>query len=191
MATRLRPVDITNYALNELDPRERLYVESMMLGCEDSRRDALEMIDMARLLEEGMRADAAAMPMTLDLNRRREILCAAPIDGVWQNVCRGAAAAVAMAACVAFSIAAPQIWSSALRPIAQQQQQQQLDASRSLAEVDSWAALLQAASSAAPGAFDEPEVIVPEEFPTRILVPKGTVGMVDMPVPSLSGSESN
>jgi anti-sigma factor RsiW len=191
MATRLRPVEITNYALNELDPRERLYVESMMLGCKDSRRDVLEMIEMARLLEEGMRADAAAMPLALDVNRRREILSAAPQDGAWQNVCRGAAAAVAMAACVAFSIAAPQIWSSALRPIAQQQQQQQMDASRSLAELDSWAALLQAASSASPGAFDEPEVVVPEEFPTRILVPKGTVGMVDMPVPSLGGSESN
>ena len=32
MQSRLRDEDITHYVLNELEPQERLYVESMMQG---------------------------------------------------------------------------------------------------------------------------------------------------------------
>jgi hypothetical protein len=97
---------------------------------------------------------------------------------------------VALAACVVFSVAAPVMWSSAMRPIAQQIQQQQMEVAEQGVELESWSSLFQAASVATFGALEESEpVSVPEEFPTRILVPKGTVGMVDMP--NLSGSEGN
>jgi hypothetical protein len=196
MPIRLRPTDITNYALNELEPRERLYVESMMLACEESRQDALGMIGLARLLEEGMQAEADSLPLALDETRREQIFATrSSDDGLLQHVWRAAAATVAMAACVVFSIAAPQVWNSAMRPIAQQSQlqyQQQADAANLGAELDSWTTLLQAASVAAFGALEEPEpAVVPEEFPTRILMPKGTVGMLDVPMPGLGGGDEN
>jgi hypothetical protein len=193
MSTRLRPVDITSYALNELEPRERLYVESMMLSCEDSRRDALDMLEVARLLEEGLRAEVDSIPMVLDAARREEIFSQSlHTEGTWQHVWRASAAVVALASCVVFSVAAPQLWSSAMRPLAQQRQQQQPDDARQGSELESWYTLLQAASVAAFGVLDEAEpVSVPEEFPTRILVPKGTVGMVDMPMPSLGTQDGN
>jgi anti-sigma factor RsiW len=196
MPTRLRPIDITNYALNELEPRERLYVESMMFACEKSREDALGLIEVARLLEEGMQAESDALAFALDETRRERIFTSQSQDGLLQNVWRAAAATVAVAACVVFSIAAPQVWNSAMRPIAQQgqiQNQQQVEAANLGAELDTWTTLLQAASVAAFGALEEqPEpVAVPEEFPTRILVPKGTVGMLDVPMPGLGGSDEN
>jgi len=45
--------DLTDYALNELGPDERLYVESMLAVSEECRNDIYETIDMAMLLEEG------------------------------------------------------------------------------------------------------------------------------------------
>ena len=101
-----------------------------------------------------------------------------------------AVATASLAACVAFSVAAPQVLRYAMQPVAQQNAQQQVDAVRSLAEMDSWAAVLQAASDAAFGMADDIEnaASAVEEFPTRILMPKGTVGMVDMP--GLGGSEN-
>lgn len=195
MPTRLRPIDITNYALNELEPRERLYVESMMFACEKSRQDALGLIEVARLLEEGMQAEAESLPLKLDAARREEIFASVSDEGIWQHVWRAAAASVAMAACVVFSIAAPQMWNSAMRPIAQQSQiqnQQQVEAANLRTELDTWTMLLQSASVAAFGALEEPEpAVVPEEFPTRILMPKGTVGMLDVPMPGLGGSDEN
>lgn len=192
MASRPRPSDITNYALNELQPRERLYVESMMLVCEDTRRDALEMMEMARLLEEGFQAEAESVPIELDSARREVVFTACSEEGWVSHVCRTAAAAVAMAACVAFSVAAPQLWNSAMRPIAQQIQQQQGGESNWIgSDLEAWAAVLQAPSVVALG-MEEPEsAAVQEDLPTRILVPQGTVGMVDMPMPSLGGSDNN
>ena len=46
---RLSEIDITNYVLNELEPSERLFVESLMLGCEASRSDALAMMETTRV----------------------------------------------------------------------------------------------------------------------------------------------
>jgi len=120
MKNRLRQLDITNYALNELDPRERLYVESIMLGCDSTRNDVLGMIEMAQLLEEGFEAELAEQELVLDFERRTKLLQNVVLEGVWHHVWRTTAAAVTLAACLAFSVAAPVVWNSAIRHSASQ-----------------------------------------------------------------------
>jgi len=41
-SSRLTERDITDYALNELSPKERLYVESMMIGCDATRQEVCD-----------------------------------------------------------------------------------------------------------------------------------------------------
>ena len=53
MRGKLSDQDLTNYALNELEARERLYVESMLAVSVECRDDVYQMIDVAQMLEEG------------------------------------------------------------------------------------------------------------------------------------------
>jgi anti-sigma factor RsiW len=190
MKDRLRQVDITNYALNELEPRERMYVESIMLGCDSTRTDVLEMIEMAQLLEEGFEAELGAQEFTLDASRRGKVLGNVVAEGVWHHVWRATAAAVTLAACLVFSVAAPVVWNSATRPAATSSD---IDLAQGLVfedEKPDVASTLQMAVSAAAAAavavFEDQDNAQAgtEEFPTRILLPTGTVGL-DMP--SLGG----
>jgi anti-sigma factor RsiW len=50
--------DLTDYALNELEPAERLYLESMLAVSEECREDIYKTIDLAQMLEEGFERDA-------------------------------------------------------------------------------------------------------------------------------------
>jgi len=190
MKDRLRQVDITNYALNELEPRERLYVESIMLGCDSTRTDVLEMIEMAQLLEEGFEAEMGGQELILDASRRNKVLGNVVTEGVWHHVWRTAAAAVTLAACLVFSVAAPVVWNSVSRPSVSSSDN---DIAEGLAREDEkpdMASTLQMAVSAAAAAavavFEDQDNVQgsSEEFPTRILLPTGTVGL-DMP--SLGG----
>jgi hypothetical protein len=190
MKDRLRQVDITNYALNELEPRERLYVESIMLGCDSTRTDVLEMIEMAQLLEEGFEAEMGGQEFILDASRRNKVLGNVVTEGVWHHVWRTAAAAVTLAACLVFSVAAPVVWNSVSRPSVSSSDN---DIAEGLAREDEkpdMASTLQMAVSAAAAAavavFEDQDNVQgsSEEFPTRILLPTGTVGL-DMP--SLGG----
>ena len=190
MKDRLRQVDITNYALNELEPRERLYVESIMLGCDSTRTDVLEMIEMAQLLEEGFEAEMGGQEFILDASRRNKVLGNVVTEGVWHHVWRTAAAAVTLAACLVFSVAAPVVWNSVSRPSVSSADN---DIAEGLAREDEkpdMASTLQMAVSAAAAAavavFEDQDNVQgsSEEFPTRILLPTGTVGL-DMP--SLGG----
>jgi hypothetical protein len=190
MKDRLRQVDITNYALNELEPRERLYVESIMLGCDSTRTDVLEMIEMAQLLEEGFEAEVSGQELVLDPCRRSKVLGNVVSEGVWYHVWRTAAAAVTLAACLVFSVAAPVVWNTAVRPPVSSSNS---DIAQGLVVEDEkpdMASTLQMAVSAAAAAavavFEDQDNVqgFAEEFPTRILLPTGTVGL-DMP--SLGG----
>ena len=190
MKNRLRQLDITNYALNELEPRERLYIESIMLGCDSTRNDVLEMIELARLLEEGFEAESVAQELVLDSSRRGRVLQNVVLEGVWHHVWRTAAAAVTLAACLVFSVAAPVVWNSVVRPPASQSSGDTAQGAPQGEEKPDMASALQMAVSAAAAAAvavfedqDSPQVGT-EEFPTRILLPTGTVGL-DMP--SLGG----
>ena len=190
MKNRLLQLDITNYALNELDPRERLYVESIMLGCDSTRNDVLGMIEVAQLLEEGFEAELTEQELILDSGRRSKVLENVVFEGVWHHVWRTTAAAVTLAACLAFSVAAPVVWNSAIRHPASQSDSETAQGSSQTEEKPDVAGALQMAVSAAAAAavavFEDQDSLQAgsEEFPTRILLPTGTVGL-DMP--SLGG----
>jgi len=47
-SSRLTERDITDYALNELSPKERLYVESMMIGCDATRQEVCDFLELSK-----------------------------------------------------------------------------------------------------------------------------------------------
>lgn len=185
MERRISDNDITNYVMNELGPRERLYVESMMLGCDRSREDAVSLMEMSRLLEEGLQDELLSADLKLDVDRRNQIFASAP-NQAWDNILRASAAAVAMAACVAFSVAAPVISKLAFRselaksPIARQ------------LAIDDYSDVVD------PAAFplamfdsdDSSQGNASDDFPTHVLLPTGAVNFGEMPMPYL-GSDIN
>lgn len=180
---RINENDITKYVLNELEPRERLYVESMILGCEDSRQDVVSLMEVSQLLEEGLEIELVTANLKLDDERRSQIFEYTPPQQVWESVWRVSAAAVALAACVAFAVAAPVISKVAFRselaksPIARQ------------LAIEDYSDIVD------PGAFpvamfDMDDSAVSDDFPTRVLLPTGAVNLGEMPMPSL-GSDIN
>jgi anti-sigma factor RsiW len=73
--SQLSDQDLTDYALNELAPEERLYVESMLAVSEECRNDVYETIDAAMLIEEGFeRQDAKAPSFELTAEQRAKLL---------------------------------------------------------------------------------------------------------------------
>jgi anti-sigma factor RsiW len=187
---RLSEIDITNYVLNELEPSERLFVESLMLGCEKSREDALVMMEMARLLEEGMDRELAAPQFELD-PARRETIFAYKAGSIWQTLRNATATVGALAACIAFSVVAPSLSRFAL------------GREKVLAQSDAYAGLSSDGSVGSdvldPGAFPSfaDEASEPnsgnqtsEDLPTRVLLPTGAVNFVEMPLSSLGGDSN-
>ncbi len=183
MDRRISDIDITDYVLNELDPRERLYVESMMLGSDESRVDAMTLMEVSRLLEEGLEDELLSADLQLDSERRAQIFLQAPSDA-WQTVWRVASTAVALAACVAFSVAAPVISKLAFRDTAKSQLAHQQPMVEDFSDVVDPAAFPVALvesddlNSQATGS---------EEFPTHVLLPTGAVNFGEMPMPYLGG----
>jgi hypothetical protein len=184
---RLSEVDITNYVLNELEPSERLFVESLMLGCDESRKDALAMMETARLLEEGLEKELSGMELELDQPRRERIF-AYKSGSVWGAVGHVASTLAALAACVAFSLAAPTLSRLALgrdgaKAQTDLQTQQGGDALRMADILDPGAFPTFANDSSEPSVGSLPS----EDLPTRVLFPTGAVNFVEMPLPALGG----
>lgn len=174
--------DITDYVLNELGPRERLYVESMMLGCDQSRRGAEKLMELSSLLEEGMLNELLGADLSLDDSRRAKVSEYAP-SKVWHPLSRTVATIVSLAACVAFSVAAPVISKIAFKVESSKSQfARQIFFDDSVDVLD-------------PGAFPIAMIETEEslqgqpgdEFPTRVLLPTGAVNFGDMPMPYLGG----
>ena len=113
MKSLLRQQDITDYALNELEPRERLYVESMMLGSEESREDVQGMIDLARMLEEGFEAKNISEVLELGAERRGKILSFQEPKQRWGGWLQVAVAVVVLFASAGFGVVAPKAWRTA------------------------------------------------------------------------------
>jgi anti-sigma factor RsiW len=184
MQNRLRSEDITHYVLNELDSRERLYVESMMLDCEASREDVAAMMETVALLEEG-EAELTGLDLRLDAERRSMIFAQQPSQ-IWEGVWRVAATAAALAACVAFSVAAPVIAKLAFRG----ESSKAAVAARQIITVD--AVLAEEDPAAFPilvvGSGDSQSLgSALEDVPSRVLLPTGAVNFADMPMPYLGG----
>jgi anti-sigma factor RsiW len=102
--TLLSEQDRTDYALNELDPHQRMYVESMLAASEECRHDIVKTIEMAQLLEEGFERELAAgrpAGITLLPDQRAELT--RPHHTLRYAV-RDVISALGLAACVAFAI---------------------------------------------------------------------------------------
>lgn len=96
--------DLTDYALDELAPHERIYVESMLAASEECRNDVCETIEMARLLEQGYEREiVAAEVRELSLKPEQRTHLTQPHFTV-RYIVRDIAAALGLAACVAFTI---------------------------------------------------------------------------------------
>jgi hypothetical protein len=184
---RLSEVDITNYVLNELEPSERLFVESLMLGCDESRKDALAMMETARLLEDGLEKELSGLELELDQPRRERIF-AYKSSSLWGTVGHVASTLAALAACVAFSVAAPTLSRLALgrdgaKAQADLQAQQGVDSLNVSDILDPGVFPTFANESSEPALGSFPS----EDLPTRVLFPTGAVNFVEMPLPALGG----
>jgi len=96
--------DLTDYALNELTPQERIYIESMFAASEECRNDVCETIEMARLLEQGYEREMVAAEirdLSLKADQRMEL---SRPQHTARYIIRDIAGAIGLAACVAFTI---------------------------------------------------------------------------------------
>lgn len=107
MRSQISDQDLTDYALNELDPTQRLYVESMLAVSEECRNDVYEMIDMAMLIEQGFEREEAKLAETLRPEQRAALLS---VKVRPRQYVHRIAAALAAAAAFAFAVAHPDLW---------------------------------------------------------------------------------
>lgn len=104
MRAHISEQDLTDYALNELDPHQRIYVESMLAVSEECRNDVYRMIDMAQLLEEGFEREAVfAERQDLHLKAEQRADLTRPHHRA-HYIFRDVMSALGLAACVAFCL---------------------------------------------------------------------------------------
>jgi len=107
MRGRLTEQDLTDYALNELPPDERLYVESMLGISEECRNDVYQMLEIGEMLKEGMeRNDSDAL--TLSAEQRAKVLEVPAWH--WRGILQKAAAILMLSAGTAFTATRPGFW---------------------------------------------------------------------------------
>ena len=92
---------MTDYALDELDAPDRLYVESMLAVSEECRNDVYNIIDLAQTLEEGYEREAGA-GVILCLKPEQRAHLTRP-HFMKRHVIRDVVSAMGLAACVAFA----------------------------------------------------------------------------------------
>ena len=107
MRGKISDQDLTDYALNELEPNERLYVESMLAVSEECRNDVYETMDMAMLMEECFeRQDAKAPSVELTSAQRQVLLDVRMPNRFFQR----SAAALAAAAAITLAFVSKDAW---------------------------------------------------------------------------------
>lgn len=109
MRGKLNDQDFTDYALNELEPSDRLYVESMLAVSLECRNEVYEMLEMSRMLEEGFEREANRIPASLTVEQRTTLTRPRRRRAA-VRLLHKTAATLAMAACTAFVISNPQLW---------------------------------------------------------------------------------
>ena len=102
MRGKISDQDLTDYALNELQPEDRLYVESMFAVSEECRHDVYQMIELSQLLEQGFEEEDAKAHPLLTGSQRQRVLQARRGHG--HSASQKIAAVLVAAACVAFTI---------------------------------------------------------------------------------------
>jgi anti-sigma factor RsiW len=103
---KLSQQDLTDYALNELSPNERLYVESMLAVSEEYRNDIYENIDIALMLEEGFEREEEKMPALLTEDQRHRVLSVEVSNRFFHR----AAALLSAAAAIALALFNHDMW---------------------------------------------------------------------------------
>lgn len=107
MRGQISDQDLTDYALNELQPEERFYVESMLAVSEECRGDVYEMIELSQLLQEGFEVQEEQSATSFSLTaEQREKLLDVRVTPPWLPIVGGLAAA----ACAAFALTNPDLW---------------------------------------------------------------------------------
>ena len=106
MKGKLSQQDLTDYALNELSPNERLYVESLLAVSEEYRNDIYENIDLALILEEGFEMEEEKMPALLTDGQRQRVLEVEVPNRFFQR----AAALLSAAAAIALALFNHDVW---------------------------------------------------------------------------------
>ncbi len=107
MRGRLTEQDLTDYALNELPPDERLYVESMLGASEECRNDIVQMLELGELLKEGMQREDSDV-LTLNAEQRTKVLAVPAWH--WRGFLQKAAAILLLAAGTAYTATRPGFW---------------------------------------------------------------------------------
>jgi len=101
MRGNLSEQDLTDYALNELNSVDRLYVESLLAASEECRNDICETIEMAQLLEQGFEREltvAERKEVALREDQRAEL---GRPHFTFRYAARDIVRSLAIAACVA------------------------------------------------------------------------------------------
>ena len=106
MKAKVSEQDLTDYALDELEPQERIYVETALVGSEEAREDVYAMIDMAMMLDEGFERQQSRAPAVLTVEQRRALMNVRQPNIFLRNT----VVALAAAACVAFALARLDAW---------------------------------------------------------------------------------
>ncbi len=106
MRGKLSDQDLTDYALNELGPEERLYVESMLAVSEECREDVYKTIDLGLMIEETFDREEGKISLALTAEQRMKLL-----DVRLPNrFLRRSATALAAAAAIALAFVSKDAW---------------------------------------------------------------------------------
>jgi hypothetical protein len=103
---KLSDQDLTDYALNELGPEERLYVESMLAVSEECREDVYKMIDLGLMIEESYDRVEGKTTLALTAEQRMKLLDVHLPNRFLQR----SSAALAAAAAIALAFITKDAW---------------------------------------------------------------------------------
>jgi len=108
MRGKVTDIDLTNYALNELPPEERLYVESMLGVSEECRNDVYQMLELSEMLKEGYDLQDEQALLVLDESQRSKVLDVPRWN--FRALLQQAAAIALLATGVTYSVMRPSFW---------------------------------------------------------------------------------
>jgi anti-sigma factor RsiW len=106
MKAKVSEQDLTDYALNELGPEERIYVETVLAGSEEAREDVYAMIDLAMTLEAGFDRQERRAPAELTTEQHQALMTVRGPNIFLRNT----VALLAAAACAAFAFVQREAW---------------------------------------------------------------------------------
>jgi anti-sigma factor RsiW len=119
MRGRLKEQDLTDYALNELPPDERLYVESMLGVSDECRNDVYQMLELGEMLKEGFDPGFVGEALALSDEQRAKVLDVPEWN--WRGAFQKVAAILLLSVGTAFMVTRPGFWTAAGRSVGGEQ----------------------------------------------------------------------